>query len=222
MDIHPHAGPIRSIREYLVHLSMVVLGILIALGLEQWREASHNRAVAQRALDDMLTEMRDNRAQVAKADAELKELLAFVQKGLDLQKQAIEARRTHSKAPAQPEREAHVFETPTLSTAAWDNALAMQALGRIDFEMERRLARIYSEQRDVKEAQRSFSSVATHLDTMAGRALNDTPERMIEAYGGVQEVATWMLTLDESYVHLLKTYDEAVAPQAPAAGAGQS
>jgi len=222
MDIHPHAGPIRSVREYLVHLSMVVLGILIALGLEQWREASHSHAIAQRALDDMLTEIRDNRAQVAKADVELKELLAFVQQGLHLQMQAIEARRKHSKPPAQPERESHVFETPTLSTAAWDNALAMQALGRIDFEMERTLARIYSEQRDVKEAQRSFSSVATHLDTMSGRTLNDTPERMIEAYGAVQEVATWMLSLDASYVHLLKTYDELVAPQAPAAGARQS
>ncbi len=219
MDIHPHAGPIRSIREYLVHLSMVVLGILIALGLEQWREASHSHAIAQRALDDMLTEMRDNRAQVATALAELVQLLPYVQGLLDLQRQAIEARRTHAKPPAEPQLSSHGVDWPTFSTAAWDNALAMQALGRIDFETERKLARVYSRQRDVKEGQSTFSTVATHFDTMSGRQLNDTPERMIERLGALQEVATWMGRLEGSYRQLLKEYDEAVAPRAPAPGA---
>jgi hypothetical protein len=31
MDIHPPAGAVHSLRDYFVHLSMVVVGILIAL-----------------------------------------------------------------------------------------------------------------------------------------------------------------------------------------------
>jgi len=217
LDIHPHAGAIRSIRDYLVHLSMVVLGILIALGLEQWREASHNHAIAQRALDDMLVEIRENRTEVVGAALELKEQLPDLQAHRDLQLKAIEAGRTHSKPPPEARPASHTFHTPTLSTAAWDNALAMQALGRIDFETARKLARVYSEQREVKDAQRSFIAVATHLDAMAGRALNDTPERMIERYGRLEEVGISMINLDAAYGQLLKAYDQAATPTGSAA-----
>jgi hypothetical protein len=35
MDLHPPGGPVRSVKDFFVHIGVVTLGILIALGLEQ-------------------------------------------------------------------------------------------------------------------------------------------------------------------------------------------
>jgi hypothetical protein len=34
MEIHAPEGPVRSVKDFLVHLSMITLGIVIALSLE--------------------------------------------------------------------------------------------------------------------------------------------------------------------------------------------
>jgi hypothetical protein len=162
MDIHPHSGPLRSIRDYLVHLSMVVVGILIALGLEQWRAAREDHAIAQRALDDMRAEIVENRTDLAKATTQLEQIRPHIDALFDLQRQAIEAQLKHTARPTDPVPESNEIDFPGFSTAAWDGALAMQALGKIDPETARRIAHIYSEQRDVKELQRTFTGVATH------------------------------------------------------------
>jgi hypothetical protein len=39
MDLHPPGGPVRSVKDFFVHIGVVILGILIALGLEQLVEA---------------------------------------------------------------------------------------------------------------------------------------------------------------------------------------
>jgi uncharacterized coiled-coil protein SlyX len=216
MDIHPHSGRIASIRDYLVHLSMVVFGILIALGLEQWRTAREDHAIASRALDDMRVEIAENRRDVVKAADELKQIEPRIDRLLELQRQAIEAQLKHTAPPADPPLESNAVQFPVFSAAAWDSALAMQALGKIDPELARRVARIYSEQREVKEVQRSFISVATHLDTMGARSLNDSPERMRERLGALREFKSWTLSLDLSYRRLLEVYGE-LDPVAPAA-----
>src|SRR5262245_35672460 len=42
MDIHPPTKPIESAKDFVIHLSMIVIGILIAIGLEQTVEAWHH------------------------------------------------------------------------------------------------------------------------------------------------------------------------------------
>jgi hypothetical protein len=47
MDIHPPSGRVESVKEFLTHILIVTIGILIALGLEgvreSWREHSEVR-----------------------------------------------------------------------------------------------------------------------------------------------------------------------------------
>jgi hypothetical protein len=60
IDIHPphHAAATR--RDFLIHLSTVVLGILIAIGLEQSVEYFHHRHLAAEARLALLVERRKN------------------------------------------------------------------------------------------------------------------------------------------------------------------
>jgi hypothetical protein len=43
MDIHGPVGPTRSLKEFAVHIGIVTIGILIALGLEGIRMAINAR-----------------------------------------------------------------------------------------------------------------------------------------------------------------------------------
>lgn len=47
MDIHAPEKPIHSVREFLLHIAVVTLGILIALGLEGIRESIHDHRLVR-------------------------------------------------------------------------------------------------------------------------------------------------------------------------------
>jgi len=56
IDIHPPQHATMTRREFFVHLFIVVLGILIAIGLEQTVEALHHRHQAAEAIRALLVE----------------------------------------------------------------------------------------------------------------------------------------------------------------------
>src|SRR5579875_232880 len=67
MEIHHPDAPIHSIKEFLVHLSLVTIGILIALALEGAVAALHHRHLVAEAEENMQTEIADNRSQLEAA-----------------------------------------------------------------------------------------------------------------------------------------------------------
>ena len=59
MDIHkPHAA--KTWREFFVEIGTIVVGILIALGLEQVIESAHNRTIADEAREAVRAEVEEN------------------------------------------------------------------------------------------------------------------------------------------------------------------
>ena len=60
IDIHPphHAATTR--RDFFIHLATVVLGILIAIGLEQTVEYFHHRDQVAQLTEQMRTEAQNN------------------------------------------------------------------------------------------------------------------------------------------------------------------
>jgi hypothetical protein len=66
MEVHPPHGPIHSIKEFMVHLLAITIGLLIALGLESSVEWVHHRHLARDARENILQEVRANRQMVAR------------------------------------------------------------------------------------------------------------------------------------------------------------
>jgi hypothetical protein len=50
MDLHPPGGPVRSLKDFFIHIGVVTPGILIALGLEQLVESHHRAHLADAAI----------------------------------------------------------------------------------------------------------------------------------------------------------------------------
>jgi hypothetical protein len=65
MDVDVPERRIDSIKDFLLHIGTVTVGILIALGLEGGREWVHERNLVHEARANMMSELRDNQHQLA-------------------------------------------------------------------------------------------------------------------------------------------------------------
>ena len=64
MEVHPPHHPILSVKEFMVHLLAITIGLLIALGLEGSVEWLHHRHLASDARENIVQEVRANQADV--------------------------------------------------------------------------------------------------------------------------------------------------------------
>src|SRR5579864_5734946 len=60
-EVHPSHPGIRTWQDFFVHISTIVIGLLIAIGLEQSVEYIHHRHQLQEARRELLKEVDDNR-----------------------------------------------------------------------------------------------------------------------------------------------------------------
>ena len=144
MDLHVPEGPVRSIKDFLLHIVIVTIGILIALGLEQLVEA-HNRArLAHEAVDGFTRELTSDGEQ-------LRDILKTNPK---VRAQVAEWIANLSSAnPAKMDKYPAVH-FDDLSTASWDTAMATHALAELPYEQAHRYAGAYDALRVIAELQR--------------------------------------------------------------------
>ena len=140
MEIHAPHHPIMSVREFLVHLSMVTLGILIALGLEQSVEAYHHRELASEARENIRSEIRDNKKELDKHLADLTRLEK--ERADDLA--VIEKVLAHEKLK---EMSMSInFYGATFSSASWSTASTVGALVYMPYGEVKKFAGAYKKQ----------------------------------------------------------------------------
>jgi hypothetical protein len=60
LDVHPPHEAAHTWKDFLIHIATIVVGLLIAIGLEQTVEAIHHRREAGEARDSILRERSEN------------------------------------------------------------------------------------------------------------------------------------------------------------------
>ena len=58
MDIHPPEGPTNSLKDFAIHIVVVTIGILIALGLEGVREMVYAHTLVRETRENFRREIR--------------------------------------------------------------------------------------------------------------------------------------------------------------------
>ena len=136
MDLHPPGGPVRSVKDFFVHIGVVTLGILIALGLEQLVEAHHRANLAKIAVAGFRKELAYNEIQVKDVLARMPELQGKIDKAI--------SRLSAAPSPGEAEPIAYPgISLDLVSTASWDTAIATQALSELPFDAVTRYAEAY-------------------------------------------------------------------------------
>jgi hypothetical protein len=61
LDVHPPHAPTHTWRDFLIHIATIVIGLLIAIGLEQTVEAIHHHREVSETREALEAEIADNR-----------------------------------------------------------------------------------------------------------------------------------------------------------------
>lgn len=98
MEIHAPEEPVRSIRDFIVHIAIVTIGILIALGLDGAREMLHEHRLVHETRENFdqelklgLNHMDDELPRVAAGKQKLDGLLQDLSSGKADGKRVVEA-----------------------------------------------------------------------------------------------------------------------------------
>jgi hypothetical protein len=130
--------PIRNLKDFFYHLGIVTLGILMALGLEQIVEAHHRTKIGQSSMESFRRELRDNRERVTEILATLPKSRAQIEREIARVAALGDAA---SKTPVPIDYpDLHLL---LMSSAAWDTAIATQALFYIPTEDAKHFSRAY-------------------------------------------------------------------------------
>lgn len=139
LDVHPPEHGVHGARDFLVHMLMITLGLLIALGLEQAAEALHHRHQRKEAEALIREEIRDNIAQLEDGKKTLQSEIDGM-KGL---LSYTEARVSGQPADASKLRPS--LSEGLLKDAAWRTASATGVLGYMDYATAEKFSACYKE-----------------------------------------------------------------------------
>lgn len=138
MEIHPPQGRVNSIKEFLVHLLTVILGILIALSLEGVLEWHRHRSLAEEARSNLSAEIRDNRQRLEHSLT----VAPDTEERLKMTIDAVEALRKNHHDDRTAKLDWSFGVTP-LPATAWSTAASTGALGHMDFPEVRGYTWVY-------------------------------------------------------------------------------
>ena len=151
MDIHPPAAPVRSVKEFGVHIAIVTIGILIALSLEGLIETVHDHGLVRETRQNFQVELLADQehshlelARVSAADAALQSLVADLPTLIKNHPEQIAPRLAAIENPGY-----------FIEAEGWQAALSTGALAHMSTDEVQRYANVYYIIRFYTDVQRS-------------------------------------------------------------------
>ncbi len=132
----PEKAP-HSLREFLLQILTITVGILIALSLEAMVASMHHRALVREATANMASEMRTNRRELDHLLKAMPRLTKELQDSLAVA-EAFLARRETSEVSLSVS-----YSIAQLSATSWDTAQSTGAVAFMEYDEVERLATVY-------------------------------------------------------------------------------
>lgn len=144
--------------QVIFESALIVVSILVALGLDEWREDRENAAVIRHALSSFALEIQQNKARVEDAapfDQGLRNVLSSHYTNSDISSVDEFVSMMESYSPA------------VLQSTAWETALATGSLAKMQYELVSALSLTYSLQNRYTLANRSGMEELTSPQNLA-------------------------------------------------------
>jgi hypothetical protein len=125
MELHVPHGSIRSIKDFLVHIGIVIVGVIIALGLSQLVEAYHRSRMAAETLGGF-------RREIIFAKSQVKQVLDSIpawRSQIDTEIARLSATPTQSTDQDPIRYPEPAFQI--IRKASWETAIATQIIGAL-------------------------------------------------------------------------------------------
>jgi hypothetical protein len=205
MEIHPPEGPVRTLKDFLLHLSMIAIGVLLALGAEGLAEHVHNRHLVREAKENIIGEIRDNHQtlqdnlpKLASNEQQLKSLLETLTK--------LRTDR-HANIPDVTLN----FNMLILDDSSWKTAGTTGALGLMSYAEVKDFASDYEVQDNVNRLSQQLMDYWLNMTALNGdisklsdQQLDDLTHRIQLSLSHLQAVENICKPLDAEYVKRLQ------------------
>lgn len=167
LDVHPPQHPAHTWTDFFIHIATIVIGLLIAIGLEQTVEYLHHRHEARHARELIADEMQAN----LKSVTQQRYTLAMHEDYLFADLAVIARARAHKLAPDDRVVLFHPYEM--LNDSAWETAKASDALALIPYEETQRYAHLYAYQNEFDTTSQDSITSLQRVNTMFYRSAAD-------------------------------------------------
>lgn len=205
MEIHPPEAPIHSVKDFPLHLSMIAIGVLLALGAEGLAEHVHNRHLVREAKENIIGEIRDNHQT-------LQDNLPKLASNEQLLKTTLESlEKIRSDRRVKTPDVALNLNMLILSDSSWKTAGTTGALGLMSYSEVKQFATDYDVQDTVNRLSAQLTDYWLAMTAMNGDAstlnnqqLDDLILRVQLALSHLQALENICKSLDEEYAKRLK------------------
>ena len=173
MDIHAPEGPTNSFKDFAIHIVIVTIGILIALGLEGIRETIYEHRIVRDARENFHAELEANRSNLDKElENDARTLAQLNQIVVDLPE--LHRNPTQFAARVSEIKPSGYF----FSSSRWESSLSTGALGHMSVDEVNRYA-------EVNFLVHTYSGLENHanadwvqLEAFFGAHPNPSPEQV--------------------------------------------
>jgi hypothetical protein len=140
LDVHPPEHTPHSWRDFFIHIATIVIGLLIAIGLEQTVEYVHHRELVRQARANVLAEIRANRDTLAADQRDMVKVRALM-----LQNIAVLQNREKDPAAAEQIKFPVFWNGPR--SAAYQTARDNGAMALMAYSDGQVISDVYSQQK---------------------------------------------------------------------------
>jgi len=213
LDVHPPHSAMHGIRDFLLHLFTITVGLLIALGLEGCVERAHHRHLVHEAQASLHAEIENNSKSISGALADLHKREATLKHDVQVLNYIIK----NHKAPSKDAEMEINFRVIGLDDVAWKTAQTTAAFSYMPYSDVQEYADIYSTQEKFASAELQAVRDATNSlgpfafsekgdpDPTSGEAANIKGKMEILA-GQLFYVESVMKSLDGQYKKFLSSH----------------
>jgi type VI protein secretion system component VasK len=209
-------GPIDSVTQYLLYLSVVVLGVLLPLLLQRWRNQREQARLLARTVASITAELSANRRRVIAS----RETLAHLRATLEIYREHRLALRRHlvqpgdpALLPAAPDDSQYGISVPLLTRTAWEVASHAQALTLLPEARLSAFTRAYQVQEMFAADRSSLTAMLMDIEQLelpADMNRTETLDAQLRVLTSGLATARYHVGLADA---MLEAYDAALVPQ---------
>lgn len=207
MDIHPPEEPIRSLKDFVLHLCMIAIAVLLALGAEGLAEHIHNRHLVREARENIIGEIGDNHRDIQK---NLPELAHNEQQLKSLLDDLAKFKADRKKKLPDMSLDLNLM---MLSESSWKTANTTGALGLMSYGEVKRFGTDYDVQETVNRVSQQLMDYWLAMTALAGdpstlnqQQLDDLTQRVQLSLSHLQALENLCRSLDVEYAKRLNEH----------------
>ena len=140
LDVHAPEHGINGVRDFLIHLLTITVGLLIALGLENAAEAVHHRHQRREAEAMIRLEIAANAQKIEESKEQ------FEQERAGMTRVLLALEDLSQGKPATLNEKDFIFHQSPMQDSAWRTAASTGALSYFEYEEVERFDEAYKEQ----------------------------------------------------------------------------